>query len=93
MYCESYAYFIVLIPRLSVTHTFCLHFYFLVSRPGMGGSAFPSISFLFICGRAKCLPRDQQSVGSRVPVLQLQSAEVSRTVTSSFERRWTISGC
>jgi len=30
-------YFTVLNPRLSVTHTVCLHFYFLVSRPGMGG--------------------------------------------------------
>jgi hypothetical protein len=30
--CKSYAYFIMLSPRLS-----CLHFYFLASRPGMGG--------------------------------------------------------
>jgi len=34
---QSYAYFIVLNPRLSVTRTIGLHFYFLVSRPGMGG--------------------------------------------------------
>ena len=35
--CQSYAYFIVLNPRLSVTRNIGLHFYFLVSRPGMGG--------------------------------------------------------
>ena len=29
--------FITLSSRLSVTHTICLHFHFLVSRPGMGG--------------------------------------------------------
>jgi len=35
--CQSYVYFIALSARLSVTHTICLYFYFLVSRPGMGG--------------------------------------------------------
>jgi len=35
--CKSLAYFITLSPRLSVTDTICLHFYFSVSRPGMGG--------------------------------------------------------
>jgi hypothetical protein len=43
--------------------------------------------FLFICGRSKCLSCEQ-SVGSstslRRLVLQIESAEVSRTVTSSF---------
>ena len=29
--------FIVLISGLSVTHTICLHFHFLVSTPGIGG--------------------------------------------------------
>jgi hypothetical protein len=33
----SQAYFFVLGPRLSVTDTICLHFYFSVSRPGMEG--------------------------------------------------------
>jgi len=35
----------VLSPRLSVIRTICLLFYFLVSRPGLGGREFPSISF------------------------------------------------
>jgi hypothetical protein len=35
--CKPQANFIVLIPLLSVTDTICLHFHFLVSRPGMGG--------------------------------------------------------
>jgi hypothetical protein len=35
--CKSQAYFIMLSPRLSLTDTICLHFHFLVSRPGMGG--------------------------------------------------------
>jgi len=30
-------------PHLSVTDTICVHFYFLVSRTGMGGIKFPSI--------------------------------------------------
>jgi len=34
--CKSSAYFIALIPRLSVTGTICLHFYILVRRPDMG---------------------------------------------------------
>ena len=37
--------FIMLSSRLSVTHTICLHFHFSVSRPGMGGIEFLSISF------------------------------------------------
>jgi len=36
---------IMLSSRISVTHTVCLHFHFSVSRPGMGGIQFPSISF------------------------------------------------
>jgi hypothetical protein len=35
--CKSWAYFITQSPRLSVTHTLCLHFCLLVSRPSMGG--------------------------------------------------------
>jgi len=65
-------------PRLSVTQTICLHFYFLVSRPGMGWRKFPSISF--------CLPVVALNVyrasdvwdnkrKSSCLVLQLQSAE------------------
>ena len=33
---KSQAYF-MLNPRLSVTHNICLHFYFVLSRPVMGG--------------------------------------------------------
>ena len=54
-------YFIVLSARLSVTRTICLHFYFLVSRPGTRRRQFPSTSFclygvarMFIA-RAKCV--------------------------------------
>jgi len=32
-------------PRLSENDTICLHFHFSVSRPGVGGISFPSISF------------------------------------------------
>ena len=60
-YCsQSYAYFLVLSSRLSVIHTICLHFYFFVSRPGMGGRQFPSVSFclyvvaLNVIARALC---------------------------------------
>jgi hypothetical protein len=41
---KSQAYFIVLRPSLSANLTICLHFHFLVSRPGMGGIYSP-ISF------------------------------------------------
>jgi len=56
--CKSQAYFIMLSPRLSVTDTICPHFHFSVSRPGLGGIQSP-ISFLFICGCAKCLSCEQ----------------------------------
>jgi len=46
MYCMSVIHlFIVLSLHLSVIHTICLHFYFLVSRSGMGGRQFPSFTF------------------------------------------------
>ena len=48
----------MLSPRLSVTDTICLHFHFSVSRPGMGGIV-SFYFFLFICGHAKCLSREQ----------------------------------
>ena len=57
--CKSQANVIMLSPRLSVTHNICLHFNFLVSRPGMGGICSPSISFLFISGHVKCLSREK----------------------------------
>jgi hypothetical protein len=41
---------------------FCLHFNFSVSRPGMGWM-FSFYFFLFMCGRVKCLQREQ-CVGS-----------------------------
>ena len=60
---KSQAYFIVLSPRTSVTDAICLHFHFSVSRPGMEGIKSPFYFFLFICGLAMCLSREQ-SVGS-----------------------------
>jgi len=51
--------------------------------------------FLFICGRAKCLSREQ-SVGSWVQELPFDPVAVcslTRTVTGSFEGSWTISEC
>ena len=46
--CPLQAYFIVKISRLSVTHNIFLHFYFLVSRPDIGGKQFHSILCLFL---------------------------------------------
>jgi hypothetical protein len=46
--CKSQAYFIELSPRLSVTHTICLHFHVSVSRPGMGGIEFPILFCLYV---------------------------------------------
>jgi hypothetical protein len=90
--CKSQAYFVMLSPRLSVTDTICLHFNFSVSITSMEGIV--SCLFLFIRGHAKCLSR-KQCVGfeckSRHLVLLIQSAEVYRTVTSSFVWSCTIS--
>jgi hypothetical protein len=46
-------------------HTICLHFYFLVKWTRHGKKIVSFYFFLFICGRAKCLLREQ-CVGSRV---------------------------
>ena len=51
--------------------------------------------FLFICGRAKCLSREQ-CVGpnaTRDALCSKSSLQVSRSVTSSFIRSWTIIVC
>jgi len=84
-----YAYFIVLSPRLSETHTVCFHFYFLVNRPGMWWRLSLFFSFCLylvalnvyrasnVCGhvcKSSCL------------VLQWQSAEVSRKV----DEQWVL---
>ena len=87
VYCTSHAYFIALSPSLSVNDNICLHFRFSVSRPGMGGiQSLPSSFCLYVVALSvhrasnmwgyQCKSRD---------LIQLQSAEVSRTVTSSFE--------
>jgi len=87
--CKSQSYFVMLSPRLSLTDIICLHFHFSVSRPGMEGIQSPTISFcLFVymlslqvfIARAMC----GIECKSRRLVHQLQSAEVSRTLTSSF---------
>jgi len=47
---------------------------------------------LIICGRAKCLTREQ-CVGPSAKgdtLCSKSSLQVSQTVTSSFVRRWTI---
>ena len=41
-------------PHLSVTHTICLHFYFLVSRPGMGGIKSPISFCLYRVSQEDC---------------------------------------
>ena len=47
----------MLSPRLSVNHTLCLHFHFLISRTGMGEYSF--LLFLsLISGRAKRLSHE-----------------------------------
>jgi hypothetical protein len=79
----------MLIPRLSATHnTICLQIHFLVSRPDMGGIQFPSISFRLYMVALNVYRASNVWVdvcNSSCLVLQLQSAEVSRSVSSSFE--------
>jgi hypothetical protein len=76
-------------PRLSVTHNICLQFLSKQTRHGRNIVSF--YFFLFVCDRNKCLSREQCVGCRRCLVLQLQSAEVSGTVTRSFKRIWTIS--
>ena len=87
--CKSYAYFITLSPPPFCNSQYLFTHYFLVSRSGMGGRWFPSIYF---CLRLYLFPphvyrassvRGDECKSSCL-VLQLQSAKVSRTVTSSF---------
>jgi hypothetical protein len=88
--CKSQAYFTVLSPRLSVTHSVCLHFCFLASRPGKGGIQFPSISFCLQVAELSVYRKSKvwiDACNSSCLVLQLQSTEVSRTVTSSFSMK------
>ena len=69
--------FIMLSSLLSVTYTMCLHFHFLVSRPGVGGIWFPSISFcLLVVGLSVYRASNVQvdACNSSCLVQQLQSA-------------------
>jgi len=66
-----------------------------LSKQTRHGRNIVSYFFLFICGRAKCLSREQ-CVGSnatRDALCSKSSLQVSRTVTSSFVRSWTIIVC
>ena len=79
--------------RLSVPHTICLHFCFLVSRSGMWGIYFPSISFcLYVVAlSAYCASNVWVDVCySSYLVTQLESAEVSLNGDQQLWS-WTIS--
>jgi hypothetical protein len=77
--------------------SFCNRYYlftlsFLSRQTRHGRNIVSFYFFLFICGCAKCLLREQ-CVGSSAKgdALCLKSSlQVSRTVTSSFVRSWTI---
>jgi hypothetical protein len=90
--CKSYAHLIMLSLRLSVTHTICLHFYFLVSRPSMEGIQFPSIHFCLYMVTLNVY-RASNVWGHQLPCAAVAVCRLSRTVTGSFEWSWTISGC
>jgi hypothetical protein len=94
--CKSYAYFIVLSPCLSVNHTICLHFYFLVRRPGVGGIEFPLISFcLYVAAlniyRASNVWGHECKI--RLPCAPVAVCRLSRKMTGSFEWSWKICEC
>jgi hypothetical protein len=77
--------------------SFCNRYYlftlsFLSKQTRHGRNTVSFYFFLFICGRAKCLSREQY-VGSNAKADALyskNSLQVSRTVISSFVRSWTI---
>ena len=51
----------MLSPRRSVTHNICLHFYFLVSRPGIGAvRPFTESEDTRGCNNIICPPEDEQ---------------------------------
>jgi hypothetical protein len=76
--------------------SFCNRYYFFtlsfLRKQTRHGRNIVSYFFLFICGRTKSLSREQ-CVGSSAKgdALCLKSSlQVSRTVTSSFVRSWTV---
>jgi hypothetical protein len=77
--------------------SFCNRYYlftlsFLSKQTRHGRNIDSFYFFLFICGRAKCLSREQR-VGSNKKgdaLCSKSSLQVARTVTSSFVRSWTI---
>ena len=79
---------------------FCNRYYlftflFLSKQTRHGRNIVSFYFFLFICGRAKCLSC-KQCVGpnaTRDALCSKSSLQVSRSVTSSFVRSWTIIVC
>ena len=89
MHCKSYAYFTIPSPRLSVTQFILL---FLTKQNGHGKNTVFFYFFLFISVySAKNVWVD--ACNSSCLVIQLQSADLSRTVTARFECRWTVFEC
>jgi hypothetical protein len=73
-------------------HTICWHFYFSVGRPGMGGIEFPSICFLFICGRAEGLSHER-CVGWSAIADALCSSRICRSLSKGDQQLWLAVWC
>ena len=87
---KSFAYFIALSPRLSVTHSTCLGFYFLLSGPGVRVIWSPSISFcLYVV--VISVYRASNVWCHQLPCAPVAVCKVPRRTTGSSEWSWTIS--